>query len=189
MNAYALLHRSGLRDLLRRLYRVEVAGGERIPPTGPAILAANHGSIWDPFILGVATTREIHYMAKVELFRFSPIAVLLRSLNAFPVERGRGDRTAISEAAELLRRDELLGIFPQGTSIPERQKGWHRGAARLALVTGAPLIPVRLSGTRPLPRRTRIRIDVGEPIRVPVSRPTVAAAKSLTKRLEQAVGA
>lgn len=189
MNAYGVLHRSGFRDLLRRVYAVEVAAGERIPPTGPGILAANHASIWDPFILGVATTREIHYMAKVELFRFAPAAALLRSLNAFPVERGRGDRTAVSEAAELVRRGELVGIFPQGTSKPERQHGWHRGAARLALVTGAPLIPVRLSGTRRLPRRTRIRIEVGQPIRVPVSRPTVAAAKSLTKRLERAVGA
>lgn len=189
MNAYAVLDRSGLRDVLRRLYRVDVTGGERIPATGPAILAANHASIWDSFILGLATTREIHYMAKAELFRWSPVATLLRSLYAFPVERGGGDHTAISEAAELLRRGNMLGIFPQGTSIPERQRGWHRGAARLALVTGAPLIPVRLSGTRRLPRRAlaRVRVDVGEPIRVAVARPTVAAAKSLTQQLEQAV--
>lgn len=189
MNAHQLLRRSRLPELLERGYRVDIAGGERIPPTGPAILAANHESIWDPFILGLATSREIHYMAKAELFRLPGIAALLRALNAFPVERGRGDRTAISQAATLLRREKLLGIFPQGTSIPERQNGWHRGAARLALVTGAPLIPVRLSGTRPLPRRTRIRIEVGEPIRVPVSRPTIAAARSLTARLEQAVAA
>lgn len=187
MNAYAVLDRSGLRGRLRRLYRVDVTGGERIPATGPAILAANHASIWDPFILGVATTREIHYMAKAELFRWSPVAALLRSLHAFPVERGGGDHTAVSVAAELLRRGNVLGIFPQGTSIPERQRGWHRGAARLALVTGAPLIPVRLSGTRRLPRRARVRVDVGEPIRVAVARPTVAAAKSLTQQLEQAV--
>ena len=83
----------------------------------------------------------------------------------------------------------MLGIFPQGTSKPERQNGWHRGAARLALVTGAPLVPVRLTGTRPLPRRTRIRIDVGEPIIVPVGRPTIAAARALTEQVEQAVAA
>ena len=189
MNAYALLHRVRLRELLERLYRVEVAGGERVPATGPAILAANHASVWDPFVLSLATPREVHYMAKAELFRFAPVAAVLRSLHAFPVERGSGDRVAFSEAASLLGRGEVLGIFPQGTSIPERQNGWHRGAARLALVTGAPLIPVRISGTRPLPRRTRIRIEVGEPIRVAVARPTVAAARSLTQRLEQAVSA
>ena len=189
MNAYGVLHRSGLRELLRRLYYVEIVGADRIPEHGAAILAANHASIWDPFILGLATTREIHYMAKSELFRLRPVAALLRSLNAFPVERGSGDRTAISEAATLLGRGVLLGIFPQGTSKPERQNGWHRGAARLALVTGVPLVPVRLSGTRPLPRRTRVRIEIGEPLQVAVARPTLAAAKSLTARLEEAVTA
>ena len=187
MSAYGFLDRSGFRELLGRLYHIEVVGQERIPDSGPAILAANHASIWDPFILGVATTREIHYMAKAELFKLRPVAALLRSLNAFPVERGAGDRTAISEAAELLGRGSLLGIFPQGTSKPARQNGWHRGAARLALVTGAPLVPVRLVGTRPLPRRTTIRIEIGEPFHVPIARPTVAAAKTLTAQLEHAV--
>ena len=189
MNAYGVLHRIGFRNLLRRFYRIEVVGAERIPASGPAIVVANHASIWDPFVLGVATEREIHYMAKAELFRVRPLAAAMRSLNAFPVERGGGDRAAISEAGRLLESGALLGIFPQGTSKPELQNGWHRGAARLALATGAPVIPVRLSGTRPLPRGTRICIVVGEPISVSISRPTVAAARSLTERLEQAVEA
>jgi 1-acyl-sn-glycerol-3-phosphate acyltransferase len=189
MNGYRFLHAVRLRDLLRRLYSIEVVGAEHIPSTGPAILAANHESIWDPFVLGVATEREIHYMAKAELFRFRPLATALRALHAFPVERGGGDRAAISEAGQRLRSGELLGIFPQGTSVPERQNGWHRGAARLALATGAPLVPVRLAGTRPLPRPTRIRIVVAEPIQVPVARPTIAAARLLTARIEQAVTA
>jgi 1-acyl-sn-glycerol-3-phosphate acyltransferase len=187
LNAYQFLHRVGFRDLLRRLYRIEVVGAERIPASGPAILAANHESIWDPFILGVATPREIHYMAKSELFRSRPLAAAMRSLNAFPVERGGGDQAAISEAGRLLAGGAVLGIFPQGTSKPELQIGWHRGAARLALATGAPLVPVRLSGTRRVPLPTRIRIVVGEPIVVEPGRPTIAAAKSLTEQVEHAV--
>jgi 1-acyl-sn-glycerol-3-phosphate acyltransferase len=189
VNAYHLLHRVGFRAFLRRVYRIEVVGAERIPASGPAILAANHESIWDPFILGVATPREIHYMAKSELFRSRPLAAVMRSLNAFPVERGGGDHAAMSEAGRLLAGGAVLGIFPQGTSKPELQIGWHRGAARLALATGAPLIPVRLTGTRRLPMRTRIRIVVGEPIAVAAARPTIAAAKSLTEQVEQAVTA
>jgi 1-acyl-sn-glycerol-3-phosphate acyltransferase len=189
VNAYQFLNAVGFRELIRRLYRIEVVGAERIPASGPAILVANHASIWDPFVLGVATEREIHYMAKAELFRRRPVAAVARSLNAFPVERGGGDTAAISEAGRLLGGGALLGMFPQGTSKPERQSGWHRGAARLALVTGAPLIPVRLTGTRPLPRRTRVCIDVGEPITVPVGRPTIAAARALTEHVEQAVAA
>ena len=153
------------------------------------IVVANHESIWDPFILGVATPREIHYMAQSELFSPRPLGAAMRSLNAFPVERGGGDQAAMSEAGRLLADGAVLGIFPQGTSKPERQIGWHRGAARLALVTGAPLVPVRLNGTRPVPWRTRIRIVVGEPIAVEVGRPTIAAAKSLTEQVEQAVTA
>ena len=187
MNAYQLLHRLGFRELLRRVYRIEVVGADRVPADGPAILVANHESIWDPFILGVATPREIHYMAKSELFSPRPLGWAMRSLNAFPVERGGGDREAMSEAGRLLERGAVLGIFPQGTSKPERQIGWHRGAARLALATGAPLVPVRLNGTRRLPRGSHLRIVVGEPIVVPVARPTIAAAKELTERVEQAV--
>jgi 1-acyl-sn-glycerol-3-phosphate acyltransferase len=189
MNTYRLLHRSGLRNLLQRTYHVEVVGAERVPASGGAILVANHESIWDPFVLGVATPREIHYLAKAELFRWRPLAAALRSLNAFPVERGSGDLGAIGEAARRLRRGELLGVFPQGTSRPERQNGWHRGAARLALATGVPIVPIRLTGTRPLPWRTRIRIVVGEPIAVDRARATIATARALTERLEQAVAA
>jgi 1-acyl-sn-glycerol-3-phosphate acyltransferase len=172
---------------VRRVYRIEVTGAERIPAGGPVILVANHESIWDPFVLGVATPREIHYMAKAELFRSRVLAAAMRSFNAFPVERGGGDRDAMSEAGRLLARGEVLGMFPQGTSKPERQIGWHRGAARLALATGAPLVAVRLRGTNRLPRRSDVRIAVAEPIVVPVARPTIAAAKELTERVEQAV--
>jgi len=128
-------------------------------------------------------------MAKSELFQPRLLGAAMRSLNAFPVERGGGDQAAMSEAGRLLAGGAVLGIFPQGTSKPERQIGWHRGAARLALATGAPLIPVRLMGTRPVPLPTSVRIVVGEPIVVPVARPTVAAAKALTERLENAVTA
>jgi 1-acyl-sn-glycerol-3-phosphate acyltransferase len=186
MNAYDVLHVIGFRALMRRLYRVDVVGGERIPASGPCILTPNHESIVDPFILAVATTRPIHYMGKAELFRWRPAAALLRSLNTFPVERGSGDRAAVTEAARLLEGGAVLGIFPQGTS-KQLERRWHRGAARLALVTGAPLVPVRMTGTRGWPLRTSVRIEVGEPIVVTPAKPSVAAARELTRRLEAAV--
>ena len=188
MNAYDVLHVVGFRRLMRRLYRIDVIGGERIPADGGCILTPNHESIVDPFILAVATTRPIHYMGKAELFRFRPVAALLRSLNTFPVERGGGDKAALSEAAKLLERGAVLGIFPQGTSKQLERRVWHRGAARLALVTGAPLIPVRMTGTRARPFRTHVRIEVGEPITVTPAKPSVAAARELTKQIESAVG-
>jgi 1-acyl-sn-glycerol-3-phosphate acyltransferase len=187
MNLYDILHRSGFRRFMRWLYRIEVVGAGRIPSQGGFILASNHDSIVDPFILAVATTREIRYMAKIELFGNRAVAATLRALGAFPVERGGGDRAAFSEAAELLRRGEVLGIFPQGTSKQQLSRRWHRGAARLALVTGVPIVPVRMTGTRALPFRTRVRIVVGHPITVDPARPSVAAAKALTEQVVQAV--
>jgi 1-acyl-sn-glycerol-3-phosphate acyltransferase len=86
-----------------------------------------------------------------------------------------------------LRDGEVLGIFPQGTSKQHAERRWHRGAARLALVTGAPIVPVHMTGTRALPPRTRVRIAVGQPIAVEPARPSVAAAKALTEQVERAV--
>jgi 1-acyl-sn-glycerol-3-phosphate acyltransferase len=185
MNAYDVLHVVGFRRFMRRLYRIEVVGAERIPVDGPVILTSNHESIVDPFILAVVTTRPIHYMGKAELFRRRSVAAVLRSLNTFPVERGSGDHAAMTEAAQLLVRGAVLGIFPQGTS-KQLSRRWHRGAARLALVTGAPLVPVRMTGTRGGPLHTRVRIEVGEPIIVTPAKPSVAAARELTRRLEEA---
>jgi len=187
LNAYHLLHVIGFRGFMRRIYRIEVTGGERIPASGPCILASNHESIVDPFILAVATTREIHYMAKAELFRFRPVGATLHALGTFPVERGSGDHAALSEGARLLQRGEVLGIFPQGTSKQLARRTWHRGAARLALVTGAPLVPVHMTGTRAFPLRTRVRIRVGDPIEVEQAQPSVTAARALTEQLVHAI--
>lgn len=172
---------------MRRIYRVDVHGGERIPALGPCILTSNHESIIDPFILAVATTREIHYMAKAELFRFRPVGALLHALGTFPVDRGTGDHAALSEGARLLEQGAVLGIFPQGTSKQLARRTWHRGAARLALATGAPLVPIHMTGTRAFPFMTHVRIRVGHPIEVPQARPSVAAARALTEQLVRAV--
>jgi 1-acyl-sn-glycerol-3-phosphate acyltransferase len=172
---------------MRRLYRIEVTGAENVPAAGGCILASNHDSLADPFIISVVTEREIRFMAKAELFRRPAAAAVFRALGAFPVERGGGDRAAIGEAAELLRRGEVLGIFPQGTSKQHRERPWHRGAARLALATGAPIVPVRMTGTRGLPFRKRVRIVVAPPIEVAPARPSIAAARELTERLERAI--
>ena len=177
MNGYAVLDRVGFRAFMRGIYRIELVGAGNVPQSGGCILASNHESIVDPFILGVATTREIRFMAKSELFENRALAAVMRVLGAFPVARGGGDHVAMSEAADLLRRGEVLGIFPQGTSKQLARRPWHRGAARLALVTG----------TRALPLQTRVRIVVGEALEVELGRPTVAATKALTERVEQAV--
>lgn len=187
MILYELLERVGFRTLAQKLYEVQLRGAEHIPPTGGVILAANHESMFDPWLLALATPRPVRYMAKSELWRYPLVGRALDAFGAFPVERGAGDAAAISNAAELLRGGEVLGIFPQGTSKQLQRRPYHRGFARLALATGAPIVPIRLVGTRGFPRpgRPPTQVIVGEPIVVPPAKPTLVAAKELTQRVER----
>lgn len=191
---YTLLERIGFRRFLSTLYRVELHGTERIPASGPAILVANHESLLDPWLLALVTARPIRYMAKSELWRNPVLRRALEGLGAFPVERGAGDRQAVGHGARLLAAGEMLGIFPQGTCLPYPRRPWHRGAAKLALATGTPVVPVAIVGSERALRPgklklglPRIRVLVGEPVRVEPARPTVAVARELTGRLERAV--
>ena len=188
---YRLLERVNFRGIARRVYRVRVTGAQRIPARGAAILVANHESMFDPWLLALATPRPVRYMAKAELWRVPLVARVLEAFGAFPVERGTGDGSAMSRAASLLRAGEVIAIFPQGTSKQLPDRVFHRGAARLALATGAPIVPVRLVGTRGFPRpgRRATSVHVGEPIIVDAAKPTVAAARELTARLERAIAA
>ncbi len=165
---------------------MEIVG--RVPP-GPCVVAANHESLLDPPLLALAAGQPLHFLAKVELWRHRPGAWLMDALGGIPIRRDRRDLLSVGRAEELLRAGESVALFPQGTV---RGGAWTRGAARLALATGAPLVPVRIVGSaRALSRRRvgfpRLRVVVGEPIAVERAAPTVAAAKALTAELERRV--
>ncbi len=177
-----------MRVLARLLYRVEIVG--TVPP-GPVIVAANHESLLDPPLLALVARQPLHFLAKVELWRYPPGAWLMDALGGIPIRRDRRDLLSVGRAEELLRAGESVAIFPQGT-VPGG--AWTRGAARLALATGAPLVPVRIVGTKQALSKgrigfPRIRLVVCEPIPVERARPTVAAARMLTAELEQRVDA
>jgi 1-acyl-sn-glycerol-3-phosphate acyltransferase len=193
---YTVFEWIGFRPFFRHLYRIEITGSERIPAHGAAILVANHESLIDPWLLGLVTPRPIRYMAKAELWRHRGVRHVMEWFGTFPVERGTGDRRAVGRASELLAEGELLGLFPQGTCLPYRSRPWHRGAAKLALANGVPIVPVAIVGSeqalrpgKPKLGLPRIHLHVGEPIAVEPGRVTVAAAKELTARLEEAVEA
>jgi 1-acyl-sn-glycerol-3-phosphate acyltransferase len=185
-----------LRPLLEAAYRADVRGAQRIPREGPCILAANHESLVDPFVLGLATPRVVRYLAKAELYRNVLLRALMNGFGTIPVERGRGDRDAMARAREVLLEGAVLGIFPQGTSKPFRTRPFQRGAARLALETGAPIVPVCLVGTERILRPHRVRVGfprvhvlVAPPIPVERRKPTIVLASELTARLEAEIAA
>ena len=101
--------------LFKLWLRLEVRGTEHIPARGPVVLACNHLSLLDPPVLGEAATRRIHCMAKEELFHNPIFGYIIRSLGAFPVRRGAADRNAIKHGMELLKRGEVVAVFPEGT--------------------------------------------------------------------------
>ena len=159
-----------LTPFLRTWFRLHITGAEHVPRHGAAILAPNHKSFLDAFFISLAGPRPLRFMAKVDLFK-GPFAWLLRSLGAFPVRRGESDAEAMATARAVLAAGELLVLFPEGTRVdePDALGSPHHGAGRLALETGAPIVPTAISGTShlwfgPIPKPRHIRIAFLEPI-------------------------
>jgi len=176
--------------LVRAVYRLEVVGADRLPVAGPAVVAPNHDSVLDGIVLGAAISRELRFLAKAELWRSRLLAWMLDGLGAIRIERGRSDHLALAQVRQALDAEQAVVIFPQGAVRGDRV--WHRGAARMALVTGAPLVPVRLIDTARALARGRIgfpklRVIVGKPIEVARTSEDPVAAMELTERLRVAV--
>jgi 1-acyl-sn-glycerol-3-phosphate acyltransferase len=150
--------------VLRGWFRVRITGAEHIPATGPTIVAPNHKNFLDAFFVGLATHRRVRFMAKIELFR-GPLAWLFLWLGAFPVRRGEADAEAVETARAILAGGGLVVVFPEGTRVeqPDALGAPHHGAGRLALETGAPIIPAAITGTAhlwrgALPKLRRVQL-------------------------------
>jgi 1-acyl-sn-glycerol-3-phosphate acyltransferase len=154
---------------IRRLWKLEVIGVEHLP-AGACVVAPNHDSLSDPFFVGAALPRPLRMLGKKELFWF-PLGALLRACGGIPVARGEGDGRAIASAVEALKGGEAVVIHPQGTTLGEADRPWKRGAARVAIESGAPIVPVALVDTERVlrpgtlrPHLARVTVVVGEPI-------------------------
>jgi 1-acyl-sn-glycerol-3-phosphate acyltransferase len=150
--------------VLRLWFRVRIFGAERIPQSGPAIIAPNHKNFFDVFFVGAATSRRVRYMAKSELFK-GALGWLLLRWGAFPVRRGGSDAEALETARAILADGGLVVMFPEGTRVerPDALGSPHHGAGRLALQTGAPIIPTAITGTSHLwrgavPKTKRVQL-------------------------------
>lgn len=182
--------------ILWTIARWTVEGREHVPP-GPLIVASNHLGNVDPMILAIAIRRRrLRFMAKAELFG-SVLSPFVRSWDAFRVHRGASDRDAMRQAEAIVRNGEMLAMFPEGTRSKTGALGTlQRGTAAIALRTGAPILPCRLSGTDKLGKwghllpRQRVSARIGEPLTVERGEgPLGTQAAALTERLTEALEA
>jgi 1-acyl-sn-glycerol-3-phosphate acyltransferase len=155
--------------VLNVLLAREVRGLERLPKSGALIVAANHGSFWDPPVLGATLDRELAYVAKKELFEVPLFGAFIRSLGAFPIRRSTIDRAGFGHAFEVLAGGGALLIFPEGGRMKDGLL--HPARPGLGLITAqarVPIVPVYVSGTNHIRRCAlrleKIRIVVGEPL-------------------------
>ena len=166
------LHYSASRFLLGGFVGVlsgwEVRGREQVPPEGGLIVAPNHCSYWDPLLVGTAAMRELHFLAKEELFRPPVFGPMIRSFNAIPIRRGMADVGGLSRAIEVLRRKQALLVFPEGTRARDGElRAARPGVGMLAVATDARILPVYVDQShRPrewMLRQVRLRVTFGTP--------------------------
>jgi len=158
--------------VMRVLFRLRRWGIEHVPRTGSLLLVANHSSFLDPPIVGGSTPRPVSFMAKEELFRIPLFGGLIRRLNARPVRRDGGDPAALRTALRVLEDGGALLVFPEGTRGPEGElRQGKAGAGMLAVLSGAAVVPVYISGSgqawprgRKLPRPVRVTVWFGKPM-------------------------
>jgi 1-acyl-sn-glycerol-3-phosphate acyltransferase len=171
-------------------FRMRRIGMAQIPRSGPVIFAANHRSFLDPFVIGTLTRRPVYYVAKKELFLHPVSGWLMSRLGAFPIDRGAGDHQAMDTARRILERGDCVVIFPEGTRTRPGPLGTpHRGVGRLALQTGASVVPVAVLGTEAVRRGLwirphRVTLRCGRPLRVEVvENPSPALCGAVTERI------
>ncbi len=170
--------------------RISVSGLENIP-RGACIIVANHINLLDSPIIGISLRRRVRFMAKEELFDNPVIAFFAHQFGGFPVGKGRLDRRAGKTAIEVLGQGEALVIFPEGKRSPDGRLGTpYGGAALLACKTGAPIVPVGITGTSQLTgktwyfRRPRVHLNIGQPFTLKCDDATLTKINSQGLSLE-----
>src|SRR5829696_6417292 len=175
-------------------FRLRRLGSEHIP-AGGVILAANHRSFLDPFLIGCCLPRPIYFVAKRELFRNPLIGWFLNCMGAFPVKRGESDEESVQTALALLDRGQAVVIFPEGTRIRAGSLAPpKRGVGRLALESGAPVVPIAITGSEHARdgwkiKPVKVHMRCGAPLTFPrVEGPSPFLAGEVTERIWPCVG-
>ena len=160
--------------MLNLLTRRRITGRENIPNQGPLLVVSNHLNMLDPPLLGLSLGRRVKFIAKEELFQSRIVGYLVGSLGAFPVSRRRPNKKTLSQAVQVLADGQALVIFPEGMrSRGGRLRAAFPGAALIASRSGAPILPVGITGTERIRGvawwlcRPQITVNIGQPFHLP----------------------
>lgn len=153
----------------RFIFRGEKKGMENIPPKGGVIIASNHISVYDPPLVGMATPRELFYLAKRELFKNKLFGFLIAKFNAIPLKRDRFDKLTLFQAVEILKSGKALLLFPEGTrNLGEGFLKLKPGISLIALKAQVPIVPALVENSQKLPlnflKRKKVSVRFGSPI-------------------------
>ncbi len=189
----------------RVFFRIRVSGVDHVPATGPAIVVCNHISALDGVALALVVGRDrrrmIRFLAGAEFFRTRMFGWALRTYRQIPVRRGEGDSGALDEAIRTVRSGALAGVFAEGRVNPRPEQGLQRGrrgAARIAIASGAPVVPVGIWGThRRYPKqglhahrpwRPKLGLAFGPPVVPEGAVASSADAQRLTDLVMESIG-
>lgn len=158
--------RLSLNGLVSVMSGWEVRGRENVPHDGPLIVASNHISFWDPPLVGTAAVRELHFLAKEELFRPPVFGPMIRRFNAIPIRRGMADVRGLTRAMDVLKQGGALIVFPEGSRMRDGELHPGRpGVGMLSVHTGAAIVPCFITGSdRPggwITRSAKLRVVFG----------------------------
>jgi 1-acyl-sn-glycerol-3-phosphate acyltransferase len=151
------------------LFGFRITGEEKIPRSGAVIIASNHVSYCDPPVVGSAIPREIHFLAKEELFSNRAFGWLISQYNAIPIRRSVGDIVALKGIIRLLKQGKAVLMFPEGTrSLSGKLLKPKPGVGMIACLAGVPVVPAYVTGTSRLGaaflRRAKLAVRFGEPV-------------------------
>jgi len=195
MTFWYLLGYSLSKAIAKTFFSYRVIGAENMIEEGPCIIAANHCSFFDPPLVGVACQRAIHYLARKSLLEWPVLGPIFPELNVIPVDQKNADRSALMGAIRVVKNGGAVLIFPEGTRSPDgKLQPAQPGIGMIVAKTGAPVVPVRISGSyevfnrdMKLPKRGNISVEVGRPLRLLRTHSAGEEPRELYKQSSEAI--
>lgn len=158
--------------IFKLIFRLKIIGSENIPKTGSFVIVANHSSLLDGFVLISSVKPKVTFMSAAHLFKIPFVGNILRGVGAIPVQGKGSEIKLIKEAIKVLQAGGVLGIFPEGRIVNEKDDfSAKAGAAYLAIKADVPIIPMAIKGAdkalpvgAKFPKLNKIEVKIGKPI-------------------------